>query len=176
MPQKPTRVRLTAPRRQRQSSVDQSAAEGAGTPLDTTVVGTAEVGDIQEESIGTVADQRLEIFAQLLWLTPADLRKVALIEAELNGADAEVEGSVSDYRLRQMARDGPEAQCKRHDVVLRLSQDKERARRERDYHHVPLMQLARGIKLLDKQVKESVWEGTRTNVCPGPILAPSLRL
>ena len=158
MPQKPTRVRLTAPRRQRQSSVDQSAAEGAGTPLDTTVVGTAEVGDIQEESIGTVADQRLEIFAQLLWLTPADLRKVALIEAELNGADAEVEGSVSDYRLRQMARDGPEAQCKRHDVVLRLSQDKERARRERDYHHVPLMQLARGIKLLDKQVKESVWE------------------
>ena len=45
----------------------------------------------------------------------------------------------------------------RDDVALRLSQDKERARRERDYHHVPLMQLAMGIKMLDKQVKQSVW-------------------
>ena len=92
-----------------------------------------------------------------MWLSAAGLRRVALIEAELNGAYAEVEGSVSDYRLRQMARDGPEAQRKRDDVALRLSQDKERARRERDYHHVPLMQLAMGIKMLDKQVKQSVW-------------------
>ena len=154
MPQRRNRVRLTAPRRQRQSSVDQGEAESAGTPLDT----APDVGDIQEESNGTVvADQRLDIFAQLLWLSAAGLRRVALIEAELNGAYAEVEGSVSDYRLRQMARDVPEAQRKRDDVALRLSQDKERARRERDYHHVPLMQLAMGIKMLDKQVKQSVW-------------------
>lgn len=154
MPQRPNRVRLTAPRRQRQSSVDQGAAESAGTLLDT----APDVGEIQEESIGTVgADQRLDMFAQLLWLPAAGLRKAALIEAELNGAYAEVESSVSDYRLRQLARDGPEAQRKRDDAVLRLSRDKERARRERDYHHVPLMQLARGIKMLDKQVKHSVW-------------------
>ena len=66
MPQRRNRVRLTAPRRQRQSSVDQGEAESAGTPLDT----APDVGDIQEESNGTVvADQRLDIFAQLLWLS-----------------------------------------------------------------------------------------------------------
>ena len=57
MPQRRNRVRLTAPRRQRQSSVDQGEAESAGTPLDT----APDVGDIQEESNGTVvADQRLD--------------------------------------------------------------------------------------------------------------------
>eukprot|EP00964_Phaeocystis_antarctica_P109872 scaffold74284_cov33-Phaeocystis_antarctica.AAC.1 len=107
MPQRRNRVRLTAPRRQRQSSVDQGEAERAGTPLDT----APDVGDIQEESNGTV----------LLWLSAAGLRRVALIEAELNGAYAEVEGSVSDYRLRQMARDVPEAQRKRRRCAATVS-------------------------------------------------------
>ena len=107
MPQKPNRVRLTARRRQSQSSVDQGTTGGVDTPLDAAHI----VVEIHKESVG--ADKRLEIFARLLWLPATELRKVALIEAEGNGAHAEVESSVSYYRLRQIARDGPEAQRKK---------------------------------------------------------------
>ena len=105
------------------------------------------------------AEKRLTVYAKLLWGSPEQIRAALLKEAEMNGAAAEVDQHISEYRKQQLARADDElANTIRDDIMLRISADKERLLRERDVHYYPFLQACEGVRFLTHQVREVDWD------------------
>ena len=140
----PTRKksRLSGPRRgpksKAQLPVDPDDAEDDLKDMPELVPESSD-GESDEEV--TFAEKRMTTYAKLLWGDPEQIRAALLEEAEMNGATAEVEQHISDYRKEQLAKAAPDlAKQVRDDIALRISADKERLLRERDVHYFPLQQ------------------------------------
>ena len=118
-----------------------------------------ESSDGESDEEVTFAEKRMTTYAKLLWGDPEQIRAALLKEAEMNGATAEVEQHISDYRKEQLAKADPDlAKQVRDDIALRISADKERLLRERDVHYFPLQQAAEGVRYLTHQVRGVDWD------------------
>ena len=99
------------------------------------------------------AEARLEFYAKLAWLP--DYTDVYLMEAEINGAHADVEEHCSEYRRLQVAAGDDDARRK---SMLRISQDKERQLREQDRRYVGFSQAIKSAMFVIDQVPTKTWD------------------
>ena len=102
------------------------------------------------------AEARLDFFARLAWLP--DYTEVYLLEAEMNGAAAAAEQHRSEHRRRQVAAGKDDAHQK---SVLRISQDFERLKREKDRRYVGFSQAIKSAMYVVDQEKTASWEKER---------------
>ena len=119
------------------------------------------------------SEARLELYARLAWLS--SYRTVYELEAQMNGAAADVEHYQSDYRRQQMDAGNDDA---RKRSMLRVSQDYERLLREEDMHYVPFSQ-AKAPRRQRAEASEEAWEeGESARGCCGSgdsVVEPALR-